>query len=989
LRHKVIVIGEKCTGCNRCIRECPLRVITPENGKVIISEDCTNCGACLKVCPLDALIIEEKPLEGAVQCFSCPIHCQIRPQKTGACQRFININGDLMHNIPLHTFEDVREIVGKDYESPVRKPVITAIGAGTTYPDFKPAPHIVQSNVDGVDVVTVVTEAPLSYTGMLIKIDTDEYIGEEGASVFIDETVVAPCTEACPAGVDVPCYVRLIGEGKFAEGLGVVCEKIPLPGICGRICLHPCETKCLRGRLGGSIAIRALKRFITDHGTEPWKLRAKFAESTGNRVAIVGSGPAGLTAAYYLAKLGHSVTVFEVLPVVGGMMHVAIPDFRLPEKVLEQEIDVIKSIGVEIRTNTKVESLDELFNQGYAAIFLAIGAHKGGQLGIEGEDNPGVMQCLPFIREVKLGKEVGLGDKVAVIGGGNAAIDASRTALRVGGKDVTIVYRRSRAEMLASDEEIEEALREGVKFQFLAVPTKIMTDNGQLKIECIRTKLGQLDASGRRRPEPLTGTEFNIDVNTVIVAIGQTPDIPSQFELRRSKDNTLMADPDTLATSRDGVFAGGDAVTGPASVIEAIAAGRKAAISIDGYLGGEGVIEETLAPPEGIAMPLDILKPAEEKRLPIPALPLSERLNSFTEAECGYTEEMAIREAKRCLRCDLETQVKVGHVTTEQYGSKVLSIGGPVLLTQKGGSAIVRLMVDMANRKEVSLKVEGGASLKLQIGKAPSINGKTVEKMRVGCGSACAGLFAHSFLKAADEVIVIDYHITSLFTKHDAGQALGARYSGLKLKGVESTPGRYFSLAKPGSGWGGTNIEHPLEVIDNIDMNIAWPGMRILITDTMGEMGAMYELDNVGKLHQIELPREARATVDMISNNCEAPKVSAVFVGGSGGSARSGVTKHPVKLTQAIHENKAKLTVGGAPVFILPGGGINFFVDVSKVKVHAFTWVPTPAPVFPIEYTMRLQDYLELGGHRESIKTLDELKQYLRKEGWIGHSKAA
>lgn len=977
----MLVIDEKCTGCKRCIRECPLRAISPENGKVIISEDCTNCGACLKVCPLDALFLEEKPLEGAVQCFSCPIHCQIKPDKTGACQRFVNVNGSLMHNIPLRTFEDVREIVGRDYESYIRKPLITAIGAGTTYPDFRPAPHIVQSNVEGVDVVTVVTEAPLSYTGILIKIDTDDYVGEEGASVFIDETVVAPCTEACPAGVDVPRYVRLVGDGKFAEALAVVREKIPFPAVCGYICLHPCEAKCLRDQLGGSIAIRALRRFIAERDTGLRRLDSKITESTGKRVAIVGSGPAGLTAAYYLAKLGHSVTVFEALPVVGGMMRVAIPDFRLSEKVLEREINVVRGTGVEIKTNTKVESLGELFNQGYAAIFLAIGAPKGVRLGIEGEDNPGVMQCLPFLKEVKLGKEVSLGDKVAVIGGGNAAIDASRTALRLGAKDVTIVYRRSRAEMPASDEEIDEAfLREGVHFQFLAAPIRITKDNGWLKMQCIRMKLGRVDASGRRRPEPVKGSEFNMEINTVIVAIGETPDIPSQFELRRSKDNTLMAAPDTLATSREGVFAGGDGVTGPASVIEAIAAGRKAATSIDMYLGGEGIIEETLAPPEGIAMPLDILKPAEEKRLPIPSLPLSERLDSFAEVERPYPEEMAVKEAKRCLRCDLETQVKVGHVTTEQYGSKILSLGGPVLLTKKGGSAVARLMVDIANQKGVALKVEGGASLKLQVGKAPCINGKTIDKMRVGCGSACAGLFAYPFLKAADEVIVIDYHITSLFTKHEAGQVLGARYSGLRLKGVESTPGRYFNVAKPGSGWGGTNIENPREVIADIDMGIARPRMRILITESTGERAAMYELDKAGRLCQTELTLEAKAVVDIISNNCEASRVSAIFVAGTGGSARGGVTRHPVKLTQAIHENKAKLTVGGAPVYVLPGGGINFLVDVSKVMVHAFTWVPTPAPVFPIEYTMRLQDYLDFGGHKESIKSIDELKQYLKKE---------
>ena len=244
-----------------------------------------------------------------------------------------------------------------------------------------------------------------------------------------------------------------------------------------------------------------------------------------------------------------------------------------------------------------------------------------------------------------------------------------------------------------------------------------------------------------------------------------------------------------------------------------------------------------------------------------------------------------------------------------------------------------------------------------------------------------ARVASHSFLKAADEVIVIDYHITSLFTRHEAGQALGARYSGLKLKGVESTPGRYFNVAEPGSGWGGTNIDDALDIIDSIDTSIAWPGMRILITESTAERAVMYELDKVGRLSQIELAPQAKEAVDMISSNAEAAKVSAIFVAGTGGSARGGVTRHPVKLTQAIHQNKAKLTVGGAPVYVLPGGGINFLVDVNEVMVHAFTWVPTPAVVFPIEYTMRLQDYLDFGGHKESIKTWDELKQYLKRGG--------
>jgi NADPH-dependent glutamate synthase beta subunit-like oxidoreductase len=264
-----------------------------------------------------------------------------------------------------------------------------------------------------------------------------------------------------------------------------------------------------------------------------------------------------------------------------------------------------------------------------------------------------VIECLPFLKDVKLGKKVPLGDKVAVIGGGNAAIDASRTALRLGAKDITIIYRRSRGEMPASDEEIEAALSEGVNIQFLAAPTKIIRNKGRLKLECIRMKLGKVDASGRRRPEPLKGTEFNLDADTVIMAIGETPDIPSQFALKQTDDNRIWVHPDTLATSREGVFAGGDAVSGPASIIEAIAAGRKAASSIDRYLGGGGVIEELLAPPEEEVLPLDPSQLVKGGRIgQMPPLPLHKRLFSFEEIETGFTEEMVVREAKRCLQCD-------------------------------------------------------------------------------------------------------------------------------------------------------------------------------------------------------------------------------------------------------------------------------------------------------------------------------------------------
>ncbi|MFC2072013.1 NADH-quinone oxidoreductase subunit NuoF [Chloroflexota bacterium] len=464
--------------------------------------------------------------------------------------------------------------------------------------------------------------------------------------------VKAPCSHTCPAGVDVPRYLRLISQGQFDEALAVIREKIPFPSICGHVCPHPCEAKCRRGEVDEAIAIRALKRFAAEKGNGLWKVGAKTVPATGKRVVIIGSGPAGLTAAYYLVKRGHAVTVFEALPEPGGMMRYGIPEYRLPHEVLAEEIGEIRSAGVDIRTNTRVNSLDELFENGYNAIFLAIGAHQGAKLGIEGEDSSEVMEGVSFLRETSMGNKVRVGSRVAVIGGGNVAIDASRSALRLSAREVTIIYRRTRAEMPASREEVEEALHEGVRIEFLTTPTSIERKDGMVELTCTRMELGAIDTSGRRRPVPIKGSEFILDFDTVIAAIGQMPEAPEQFGLPLEKGNTFQVDLDTLATTREGVFSGGDAVTGPATVIEAIAAGRQAAISIDKYLGGSGVIDETLAPPEEEVLPE--IEEGEKPRISIPTLLLGDRLNSFAEVELSLKGEMAVEEARRCLRCDME-----------------------------------------------------------------------------------------------------------------------------------------------------------------------------------------------------------------------------------------------------------------------------------------------------------------------------------------------
>jgi NADH-quinone oxidoreductase subunit F len=464
--------------------------------------------------------------------------------------------------------------------------------------------------------------------------------------------VTAPCSHTCPAGIDVPRYIRFIEQSKPAEALAVIREKIPFPSVCGLVCFHPCETKCRRAQLDEAIAIRELKRYAAEHGGDLWKQSLKIAPPTGKRVAIVGSGPAGLTAAYYLAKLGHSVTVFESLPEPGGMLRMAIPEYRLPKEVLKAEIKEIQNLGVEIRTNTEVHYVESLFQQGYDAIFVAIGAQKDVRMGIDGEESPKFIDRLALLRDINMGKKVSLGNRVAVIGGGHAAIDVARTARRLGSREVTIIYRRTQADMPAGSEEIEEALAEGVKICELTVPTRIIHENGDFTLECIRMKPGAIDASGRRRPEPIEGSEFTLKFDSIIASIGQRLMVSDQFDLPMGKGDVIEVDKDTLATPKEGVFAGGDAVTGPASVVEAIAHGRQAAISIDKYLGGQGDIDEVLAPPEAEVAPLE---EAEEKGRPQAAtLPLKQRLGSFAQVELGYNEEMAIEEAKRCLRCDLE-----------------------------------------------------------------------------------------------------------------------------------------------------------------------------------------------------------------------------------------------------------------------------------------------------------------------------------------------
>ncbi|MCX6137793.1 MAG: molybdopterin-dependent oxidoreductase [Ignavibacteriales bacterium] len=472
-----------------------------------------------------------------------------------------------------------------------------------------------------------------------------------------------PCRLNCPADVDIQGYMSLIHLGKFKEAVALIKEKNPLPLVCGRVCTRKCELNCRRAIVDEPVGIDFLKRYAADQDMigEMWKPETKA--DNGTRVAIIGGGPAGLTSAYYLAIEGYRPTIFESLPELGGMLRYGIPEYRLPKEVLDKEIGWITSFGVEVKTNISLGkdfTIDDLFAQGFKSVFVALGAQVGKPMQVENEYVPGVLTGVDFLRQVQLKTNPPVGGRVVVVGGGNTAVDAARTSLRLGAKEVILLYRRTRSEMPANIVEIEAAEHEGVKMELLAAPVRINIEGDRLaSVECIRMELGEPDASGRRRPVPMKGSEYSLTCDWVISAIGQDTNltgVDGDEKIKVTKWKTLSAKDGTFDTDRPGVFAGGDVVTGPADAIDAIAAGRMAARAIDKYIG-TGVIEPLTQRFESkrdnfhklTAADIPVTERSEQHKLSeIPAL---ERILGFREVESGYDDQTAITESFRCAEC--------------------------------------------------------------------------------------------------------------------------------------------------------------------------------------------------------------------------------------------------------------------------------------------------------------------------------------------------
>lgn len=486
---------------------------------------------------------------------------------------------------------------------------------------------------------------------------------------------VAPCQRACPAGIDIQGFIALIADGRYREGLELIKEALPFPAVCGRVCPRFCEEECRRHVVDEPLAICHLKRFLADVDlASPEYYTPQVKAPSGKSVGIVGGGPAGLAAAYYLAQEGHEITMYEAMPELGGMLRYGIPEYRLPKAVLDQEIATITALCHEVKCNVRLgrDISIEVLRDRHDVVLLALGAQACQKMRVEGEEMPGVYAGLDFLVSHALGKRVDLGERVALVGGGNTAIDAARTALRAGASEVTVFYRRSRQEMPAAEEEVEQAMEEGVEFRFLAAPIRLVGNGRVQRMVCTEMALGEPDQSGRRRPSPVEGSEFEVEVDSVVSAIGQMLDTKGAEDVSCSRGCFEVSD--VFSTALEGVFATGDCVTGPTTVVEACAGGRKVAMAMDLFLKGQPVVFPP-KPYNASRGSLDQIDPEEyRERETMPRhepvlLSPEERRRDYREIDPGFDEETALKEAARCMSCGCQDvfDCKLRDLATE-YG---------------------------------------------------------------------------------------------------------------------------------------------------------------------------------------------------------------------------------------------------------------------------------------------------------------------------------
>jgi len=498
----------------------------------------------------------------------------------------------------------------------------------------------------------------------------------------------APCQMTCPAGLDIPTYVTLIGQGRDAEAIEVIRQDCPFPWVCGLVCTRPCEFMCVRARIDTPISIKTLKGFAAEKAMSQGSYaNPPQAPAKNRKVCVIGAGPGGMSAAYYLALKGYAVRIIEAQSVAGGMLLLGIPRYRLPREVIDREVAMLKHLGVEFQFSTRFgrdTTFEQLKDEGFEAFFLAIGAHKSFKLGVPGEsDFPQVIDAIDFLRDVALGDRQVPGQNAVVIGGGNVAIDAARTCLRLGSESVTLAYRRTRSEMPADAEEIEQAEEEGIRFEFLNIPEEVVGSQGRVQgLKCLQARLVTKEGQDRKYPVPIEDSEFVIDADVIICAIGQQVDADCMAtigDLDWTRRKTINVNMVTMETSLAGVFAAGDAVTGPATVIEAIGGGKRAAESIDRYF--EGIPQPKMPPVPTRRGRIDHLEVAASSKMTIkrpvmPLLNIDRRRTTFQQVELGYPEDQVREEARRCLRCDICLRCgKCIEVCRDRMGVDALQMG--------------------------------------------------------------------------------------------------------------------------------------------------------------------------------------------------------------------------------------------------------------------------------------------------------------------------